>query len=141
MSFVVPPQGSGKSALSRALCAKAREHLDAHVEIVDCKKLQGTLTISEATASRENEHVLPPLMKLSLAGKRAETVRQTLRDVFEQAEWRQPAVVLLDDLDHVTGAVASPEHEHGPDAALQQHIAQSKKINFSLLLGFQYFSF
>lgn len=38
---VVPPQGSGRSALSRALCAKARQHLDAHVEIVDCKKLQG----------------------------------------------------------------------------------------------------
>lgn len=34
-------QGSGKSTLSRALCGKAREHLDAHVEVVDCKKLQG----------------------------------------------------------------------------------------------------
>ncbi|XP_075872141.1 peroxisomal ATPase PEX1 isoform X1 [Nelusetta ayraudi] len=98
--LITGAKGSGKSTLSRALCAKAREHLDAHVEIVDCKKLQG---------------------------KRAETVRQTLQEVFEQAEWRQPAVVLLDDLDHVTGAAASPEHEHGPEAALQLHIAQSVK--------------
>uniref|UniRef100_A0A7N6AIF5 Peroxisomal ATPase PEX1 n=1 Tax=Anabas testudineus TaxID=64144 RepID=A0A7N6AIF5_ANATE len=92
--------GSGKSSLSRALCRKAREVLDAHIEVVDCKKLQG---------------------------KRAETVRQMLQDIFEQAEWRQPSVILLDDLDHVTGAPTSPEHEHGPEALLQQHIAQSLK--------------
>ncbi|MEQ2168003.1 hypothetical protein GOODEAATRI_009904, partial [Goodea atripinnis] len=46
-------------------------------------------------------------------------------DIFEQAEWRQPSVVLLDDLDHLTHAPTSPEHEHGPEALLQQHIAQS----------------
>ncbi|MEQ2243506.1 hypothetical protein ILYODFUR_007623 [Ilyodon furcidens] len=91
-------KGSGKSSLARALCRKAREALDAHVEVLDCKKLQG---------------------------KRADTVRQILQDIFEQAEWRQPSVVLLDDLDHLTHAPTSPEHEHGPEALLQQHIAQS----------------
>lgn len=54
-------------------------------------------------------------------------MRQMLQDVFEQAEWRQPSVVLLDDLDHITGAPTSPEHEHGAEALLQQHIAQSKQ--------------
>uniref|UniRef100_A0A8D0AIR5 Peroxisomal ATPase PEX1 n=1 Tax=Sander lucioperca TaxID=283035 RepID=A0A8D0AIR5_SANLU len=98
--LITGSKGSGKSTLSRALCRKAREDLDAHVELVDCKKLQG---------------------------KRAETVRQMLQDIFEQAEWRQPSVVLLDDLDHMTGAPTSPEHEHGPEALLQQHIAQSLK--------------
>ncbi|KAK5855166.1 hypothetical protein PBY51_005297 [Eleginops maclovinus] len=93
--LITGAKGSGKSALSRALCRKAREELDAHVELVDCKKLQG---------------------------KRAETVRQMLQDIFEQAEWRQPSVVLLDDLDHMTGAPTSPEHEHGPEALLQQHM-------------------
>ncbi|XP_069033216.1 peroxisomal ATPase PEX1 [Embiotoca jacksoni] len=93
-------QGSGKSTLSRALCRKAREDLDAHVEVVDCKKLQG---------------------------KRADTVRQILQDIFEQAEWSQPSVVLLDDLNHLTRAPTSPEHEHGPEALLQQYIAQSLK--------------
>ncbi|KAJ4928357.1 hypothetical protein JOQ06_016149 [Pogonophryne albipinna] len=96
--LITGAKGSGKSTLSRALCRRAREELDAHVELVDCKKLQG---------------------------KRSETVRQMLQDIFEQAEWRQPSVVLLDDLDHVTGALTSPEHEHGPEALLQQHIAQS----------------
>ncbi|XP_037651212.1 peroxisome biogenesis factor 1 [Sebastes umbrosus] len=98
--LITGAKGSGKSILSRALCRKAREDLDAHVELVDCKKLQG---------------------------KRAETVRQMLQDVFEQAEWRQPSVVLLDDLDHMTAAPTSPEHEHGAEALLQQHIAQSLK--------------
>lgn len=34
-------QGGGKSSLAKALCGEAREHLDAHVELVDCKRLQG----------------------------------------------------------------------------------------------------
>ncbi|KAM6899312.1 peroxisomal ATPase PEX1 [Xenentodon cancila] len=98
--LITGAKGSGKSTLSQALCRKAREDLDAHVEVVDCKKLQG---------------------------KKAETVRQIFQDVFEQAEWRQPSVVLLDDLDHLTHAATSPEHEHGPEALLQLHIAQSLK--------------
>uniref|UniRef100_A0A665WKC9 Peroxisomal ATPase PEX1 n=1 Tax=Echeneis naucrates TaxID=173247 RepID=A0A665WKC9_ECHNA len=98
--LITGAKGCGKSTLSRALCKKAREDLDAHVEVVDCRKLKG---------------------------KRAETVRQMLQDIFEQAEWRQPSVVLLDDLDYVTGAPTSPEHEQGPEAMLTQHIAQSLK--------------
>uniref|UniRef100_A0A674EA46 Peroxisomal ATPase PEX1 n=1 Tax=Salmo trutta TaxID=8032 RepID=A0A674EA46_SALTR len=96
--LITGAKGSGKTALSKALCRKTMEDLDAHVEVVDCKKLKG---------------------------KRAETVRQILEEVFEQAVWRQPSVVLLDDLDHVTGAPTSPEHEHGPEALLRLHIAQS----------------
>uniref|UniRef100_A0A672SQ72 Peroxisomal ATPase PEX1 n=1 Tax=Sinocyclocheilus grahami TaxID=75366 RepID=A0A672SQ72_SINGR len=96
--LITGAKGSGKSSLSRALCRKASEELDAHVQVVDCKTLKG---------------------------KRADKIRQRLEEVFEQAIWRQPSVVLLDDLDHVTGAATSPEHEHGPEAVLRQHIAQS----------------
>ncbi|KAG7244990.1 hypothetical protein INR49_023556 [Caranx melampygus] len=81
--LITGAKGSGKSTLSRALCRKAREDLDAHVEVVDCRNCK--------------------------------------------AEWKQPSVVLLDDLDHVTGAPTSPEHEQGPEALLHQHIAQSLK--------------
>nr|XP_055076129.1 peroxisome biogenesis factor 1 isoform X1 [Misgurnus anguillicaudatus]XP_055076130.1 peroxisome biogenesis factor 1 isoform X1 [Misgurnus anguillicaudatus] len=96
--LITGAKGSGKSCLSRALCLKASKELDAHVQVLDCKKLKG---------------------------KRADTIRQRLEEVFEQAVWRQPSVVLLDDLDHVTGAASSPEHEHGPEAVLRQHVAQS----------------
>ncbi|XP_007547653.1 peroxisomal ATPase PEX1 isoform X1 [Poecilia formosa] len=96
--LITGAKGSGKSSLARALCRKSREDLDAHVEVLDCRKLQG---------------------------KRADTVKQILQDMFEEAEWGQPSVVLLDDLDHLTRAATSPEHEQGPEALLQQHIAQS----------------
>ncbi|XP_011607188.2 peroxisomal ATPase PEX1 [Takifugu rubripes] len=96
--LITGAKGSGKSSLSKALCGEAREQLDAHVEIVDCKNLQG---------------------------KRLEAVRQIFQDVFEEAEWRQPSVVLLDDLDQIAGSPTSPEHEHSPEAVQQLHVAQS----------------
>ncbi|XP_061903195.1 peroxisome biogenesis factor 1 isoform X1 [Entelurus aequoreus] len=96
--LITGAKGSGKSALSRALCRRAADELDAHVEVLECKTLQG---------------------------KRAETVRQTLQDVFRHAQWQQPSVVLLDDLDHVTPAPSTPEHDQGPEALLHLHIAQS----------------
>ncbi|XP_057683689.1 peroxisome biogenesis factor 1 isoform X1 [Corythoichthys intestinalis] len=96
--LITGAQGSGKSALSRALCRKAADDVDAHVEVVECKMLQG---------------------------KRAETIRRTLQEVFTEAEWRQPSVVLLDDLDDVARAPTSPEHEEGPEELLHLHVAQS----------------
>ncbi|XP_030644776.1 peroxisomal ATPase PEX1 [Chanos chanos] len=96
--LITGAKGIGKTALAKALCRKAIDQLDAHVEVMDCKTLKG---------------------------KRADTVRQRWEEVFEQAVWRQPSVILLDDLDHVTGAATSPEHEQGPEAILRQHLAQS----------------
>lgn len=55
-------------------------------------------------------------------------MRQILQDAFEEAEWRQPSVVLLDDLDKVAGAPTLPEHERSPEALLQHHVAQSKPV-------------
>lgn len=71
----------------------------------------------------------PSCIYFLFLGKRADTVKQILQDMFEQAVWRQPSMVLLDDLDHLTRGATSPEHEHGPEALLQQHIAQSKLRN------------
>ncbi|XP_072303649.1 peroxisomal ATPase PEX1 [Eucyclogobius newberryi] len=98
--LITGAKGCGKTSFARALCRRVGEDLDAHLEMLDCKKLQG---------------------------KRAETVKQMLQDVFEQAEWKQPSMVLLDDLDQIAGAPSSGEHEHSPEALLQQHIAYSLK--------------
>ncbi|XP_036372199.1 peroxisome biogenesis factor 1 [Megalops cyprinoides] len=96
--LITGPKGSGKTALSKALCRRAVHDLDVHVEVIECKKLRG---------------------------KRVETIRHRLEEVFEQAVWRQPSVVFLDDLDHMTGAAVSPEHEHGPEALHCLQLAQS----------------
>lgn len=120
------PQGSGKSTLSQALCRKAREELDAHVEVVDCKKLQGEERFHKHLLYKRKEAEMEFNLFCLFSGKRVETVRQNLNDIFEQAEWMQPSVVLLDDLDHLARAPASAEHEHGAEALLQQLVAQSK---------------
>ncbi|KAK3512008.1 hypothetical protein QTP70_027628 [Hemibagrus guttatus] len=98
--LITGAKGSGKTSLAKALCMKAMEELDAQIEVLDSKKLKG---------------------------KRADTVRQRLEEVFEQAVWRQPSVILLDDLDHMTTAATTPEQEQGTEAVLHHQIAQSLK--------------
>ncbi|KAG8443146.1 hypothetical protein GDO86_011816 [Hymenochirus boettgeri] len=89
-------KGSGKSTLARAICKEASENLEAHVEEVDCKLLKG---------------------------KKIESIVKTLEKAFEEAVWRQPAVLLLDDLDHIVGVSSTPEMEQSPEATQSKQLA------------------
>lgn len=91
-------KGSGKSTLAKAICKEAFDALDAHVEIVDCRALRG---------------------------KRLESIQKALELAFSEAAWRQPSVVLLDDLDLIAGLPAAPEHEHSPEAVQSQRLAHA----------------
>ncbi|XP_036285330.1 peroxisome biogenesis factor 1 isoform X3 [Pipistrellus kuhlii] len=91
-------QGSGKSTLAKAICKEAFDTLDAHVEMVDCKVLRG---------------------------KRLESIQKTLEAAFSEAAWRQPSVVLLDDLDLIVGLPAAPEQERGPEMVQSQRLAHA----------------
>ncbi|XP_006911955.1 peroxisome biogenesis factor 1 [Pteropus alecto] len=91
-------KGSGKSTLAKAICKEAFDILDAYVEIVDCKALRG---------------------------KRLENIQKTLEAAFSEAVWRQPSVVLLDDLDLVVGLPVPPEQELGPEAVQSQRLAHA----------------
>nr|XP_014347945.1 PREDICTED: peroxisome biogenesis factor 1 [Latimeria chalumnae] len=93
-------KGSGKSTVARAICREAADKLDAHVEIIDCKALRG---------------------------KRLENIRKKLKEAVAEAAWRQPSVVLLDDVDQVAGAALAPEQEQGPEAVLSRQLAQAVK--------------
>ncbi|XP_067859344.1 peroxisome biogenesis factor 1 isoform X2 [Heptranchias perlo] len=93
-------KGSGKTTLAKAICREAADKLEAHVEIIDCKTLRG---------------------------KRAENIRKKWEEAFKEAAWRQPSIVLLDDLDHITGAVSTPEHEHSAEAILSKQLSQVLK--------------
>uniref|UniRef100_A0A4X2M696 Peroxisomal biosis factor 1 n=1 Tax=Vombatus ursinus TaxID=29139 RepID=A0A4X2M696_VOMUR len=94
--LVTGVKGSGKSTLAKAICKEAFDRLDAHMEVIDCKALRG---------------------------KRPENVQKVLEAAFSEAIWRQPSVVLLDDLDHIVGVSTMPEQEHGPNAVQSQRLA------------------
>ncbi|XP_031236141.1 peroxisome biogenesis factor 1 [Mastomys coucha] len=91
-------KGSGKSTFAKAICKEAHDLLDAHMEIVDCKALRG---------------------------KRLERIKKALEVAFSEAAWRQPSVILLDDLDLIAGLPSIPEHEHSPEAVQGQRLAHA----------------
>ncbi|KAM9386859.1 peroxisomal ATPase PEX1 [Phaethornis superciliosus] len=81
-------KGSGKSTLAKAICKEAFDRLDAHVEVIDCKALRG---------------------------KRLVNIRKSVEEAFLEAAWRQPSILLIDDLDHIAGVPSTPEHENSPE--------------------------
>uniref|UniRef100_A0A8C8SI75 Peroxisomal ATPase PEX1 n=1 Tax=Pelusios castaneus TaxID=367368 RepID=A0A8C8SI75_9SAUR len=93
-------KGSGKSTLAKAICKEAFDRLDAHVEVIDCKTLRG---------------------------KRLENIRKKMEEVFLEAAWRQPSIILMDDLDHIVGVPSTPEHENSPEAVQSFRLAHVLK--------------
>ena len=57
-------------------------------------------------------------------GKRIESLRKYLEQVFSECSWRQPAVILLDDLDLIAAAPAGPEQEMGGEAMYYMRVAE-----------------
>ncbi|XP_041483550.1 peroxisome biogenesis factor 1-like [Lytechinus variegatus] len=94
-------RGSGKTTVAKAVCQEASEWpLLAFVKVVECH---------------------------SLKGKGVDTIRKIWEEAFDEAAWRQPSVILLDDLDHVTAAPLGPEQEMGPEATYNSRLAQVLK--------------
>uniref|UniRef100_A0A8C2TDE2 Peroxisomal biosis factor 1 n=1 Tax=Coturnix japonica TaxID=93934 RepID=A0A8C2TDE2_COTJA len=89
-------KGSGKSTLAKAICKEAFDRLDAHVEVIDCKALRG---------------------------KRLGNIRKNVEEAFLEASWRQPSIILMDDLDHIVGVPPTPEHENSPEAVQSTRLA------------------
>ncbi|XP_069815526.1 peroxisomal ATPase PEX1 isoform X2 [Dendropsophus ebraccatus] len=93
------PKGCGKSTVAKALCKEVSDRLEAYVEEIDCKLLKG---------------------------KTLESLSQTLEEAFAEVAWRQPAVLLLDDLDQIAGVPVTPELEQSPEAM------HSKQLSYVL---------
>ncbi|XP_070537821.1 peroxisomal ATPase PEX1-like [Ptychodera flava] len=99
--LIYGPKGIGKSTLARSLSREVSEwpYL-SHTTIIQCKQLKG---------------------------KRVENIRKIWEEAFQEAFWRQPSVILLDGLDHVTSAPLGPEQELGPEAVYNTRVAQTLK--------------
>ncbi|CAN7997260.1 unnamed protein product [Ixodes hexagonus] len=89
--LVTGQRGSGKSTLARALAQRmANSPAFAHVQTVDCT---------------------------SLSGKRAEKVSKDWERLVAECAFREPSVLLFDDLDAIVGCIAGPEQENSPTAS------------------------
>uniref|UniRef100_A0A7M4F545 Peroxisomal biosis factor 1 n=1 Tax=Crocodylus porosus TaxID=8502 RepID=A0A7M4F545_CROPO len=98
--LITGAKGTGKSTLAKAICKEAFDRLDAHVEVIDCKDLRG---------------------------RRLENIRKKVEEAFLEAAWRQPSILLMDDLDHIVGVPSAPEHENSPEAVQSNRLAHVLK--------------
>lgn len=51
-----------------------------------------------------------------------------MEEAFLEAGWKQPSVVLLDDLDHIIGIPLTPEHENSPEAVQSTRLAHGNGL-------------
>ncbi|RUS77223.1 hypothetical protein EGW08_015015, partial [Elysia chlorotica] len=88
--LITGPRGSGKTSLVKGLCRKL-SHLPvlAYILMVDCK---------------------------SLRGKTVANIQKAIEAVFDEAAWREPSVIVFDDLDAIAPAPSGPDTEINVEA-------------------------
>ncbi|XP_064639105.1 peroxisomal ATPase PEX1-like [Lineus longissimus] len=96
--LICGPKGAGKSLFCSEICERFSKppHL-AYVNVVKC---------------------------MTLRGKRPDTIQKILSQALCEAEWRQPSLVVLDDLDHVCSQPSGPETMIGTEALYYMYIAE-----------------
>lgn len=57
-----------------------------------------------------------------------ENIKRILEKIFSEAAFRQPSLVLLDDLDLIASAPLGPEQEAGPDALYNTKVAEGNSL-------------
>ena len=60
-----------------------------------------------------------------LVGKRVETIQKQWQQIFIDAAWHQPSVILFDDLDQVISAPSALQ-EMGGEALYKRRLAQGE---------------
>lgn len=97
--LITGQRGSGKTTLAKslALCMLQSPPF-AHVEFIECS---------------------------SLRGKRPEKIAKMWEDIVSECCFREPTVLVFDDLDTLAGAIAGPEQEKSPDALYFNKVADA----------------
>ncbi|GFS20283.1 peroxisome biogenesis factor 1 [Elysia marginata] len=88
--LITGPRGSGKTSLVKGLCRKL-SHLPvlAYILLVDCKTLRG---------------------------KTVSNIQKAMEAVFDEAAWREPSVIVFDNLDAIVPAPSGPDSEMNGEA-------------------------
>ncbi|XP_012943052.1 peroxisome biogenesis factor 1 [Aplysia californica] len=96
--LITGPKGCGKTSLAKALCRKMfHSPVMAHITFIDCKVLRG---------------------------KTVSNIQKILESVFDEAAWREPSVVVFDNLDVIVPAPSGPESEMSGEALYSAKNAQ-----------------
>lgn len=61
-----------------------------------------------------------------LVGKRVDAIQKQWQQVFVDAAWRQPSVILFDDLDQIMSAPSALQ-EMGGEALYKRRLAQGER--------------
>lgn len=64
---------------------------------------------------------------LFFTGKKVDTIQKVFELLFDEAAWRQPSLVVLDDLDHIAAAPAGPEFEMSGEALYSARNAEGNE--------------
>lgn len=89
--------GSGKSTLAKSLALRLLQAPPfAHVHVIACSALRG---------------------------KRVDKIAKSWEGLVSECCFRQPAVLVFDDLDMLSGSIVSPEQEKSPDALYFNKVA------------------
>lgn len=51
-----------------------------------------------------------------------------MEEAFLEAAWRQPSILLMDDLDHIVGVPSTPEHESSPETVQSNRLAYGNTV-------------
>lgn len=97
--LITGQRGSGKSTLAKSLALRLLQSPPfAHVDVIECS---------------------------SLRGKRPEKIAKMWENIVSECCFREPAVLVFDDLDTLAGAVAGPEQEKSPGALYFNKVADA----------------
>lgn len=92
------PKGSGKSFLINHILQKySREPHFSYVKVIDCK---------------------------SLRGKRVDALEKYFSRELAEGVYRQPSIIVLEDLDRIVGSPSKPEEEAGVESLHNFRVAQ-----------------
>ena len=66
-------------------------------------------------------------MIILFEGKRVDTIQKQWQQIFLEAAWHQPSVILFDDLDQVVSAPSALQ-EMGGEALYKRRLAQGEMV-------------
>ena len=73
---------------------------------------------------------------VDFTGKKVDTIQKMFELQFDEAAWRQPSLLVFDNLDHIAGSPAGPEFEMTAEALYATRVAEGMFWLFAYVMLF-----